>query len=293
MSNPIVSLYASAARPENWKKLYDSVKYNKCEFEIVFVGPNAPKDPLPSEFKFIQSYTKPVQCAEIAARNTKGVFLLHCVDDLEFKDKNALDVMIAEYDRISGEAILSPKLMRDGNPFPEDNYKLFPMSENCPPIPISLFMKRSVFESLGGYDVNFIASFADTDIAFRALSQRKARIDTMFDKQDHRSRFNQDIVAVWLDMVNQFKGCLDPETKETLLLMALRFCLSFSGIVSVIPGTLSQKQVLENVEASNRGRLSDKKLEELAAIYRYGEQKIKKRIELNKSNLMEGKRVSN
>ena len=177
MSNPIVSLYASAARPENWKKLYDSVKYNKCEFEIVFVGPNAPKDPLPSEFKFIQSYTKPVQCAEIAARNTKGVFLLHCVDDLEFKDKNALDVMIAEYDRISGEAILSPKLMRDGNPFPEDNYKLFPMSENCPPIPISLFMKRSVFESLGGYDVNFIASFADTDIAFRALSQRKARIE--------------------------------------------------------------------------------------------------------------------
>ena len=149
-------------------------------------------------------------------------------------------------------------------------------------------------------DLSLLQQARETNVSIIARSPLAAGflagevgIDTMFDKQDHRSRFNQDIVAVWLDMVNQFKGCLDPETKETLLLMALRFCLSFSGIVSVIPGTLSQKQVLENVEASNRGRLSDKKLEELAAIYRYGEQKIKKRIELNKSNLMEGKRVSN
>ena len=91
---PIISLYASGARPENWMRLYDSVKYNSCEFEIVFVGPNIPKIQLPKQFNYIQSFTKPVQCAEIAARNAKGEYLLHCVDDLTFKDKNALDKIL-------------------------------------------------------------------------------------------------------------------------------------------------------------------------------------------------------
>ena len=179
-SPPKISLYASAARPQNWGKLYESIRFNDCSFEIVFVGPNKPKKILPPEFKFIQSYTKPAQCAEIAARNSTGEFLLHCVDDLEFKDSNALDKLVQEYEKLSAKQvglILSPKLMREGKPFPESGYKLYPESDDCPPIPISLFVKRSLFNSLGGYDINFIASFADTDLAFRALSQMGVKIE--------------------------------------------------------------------------------------------------------------------
>jgi len=176
---PIVSLYASAARPENWMKLYDSIKFNICTFEIIFVGPNSPKFQLPQEFTFIKSFTKPVQCAEIAARSAKGDFLLHCVDDLTFKDVNALDKLLDFYTKninSNNELILSPKLMRNGKKFKDSNYKLYPEIENCPYVPISIFIKKTLYSSLGGYDLNFIATFADTDLAYRGISEKKAKI---------------------------------------------------------------------------------------------------------------------
>jgi hypothetical protein len=177
---PVISLYASAARPENWLNLYDSIKHNSCEFEIVFVGPNSPKIQLPKQFKFIKSFTKPVQCAEIAARNAEGEFLLHCVDDLTFKDKNALDKMLEFYNNnihTNNELILSPKLMRDGKKYNDSNYKLYPELDKCPYVPISIFIKKSLYFSLGGYDLNFIASFADTDLAYRGITEMKAQIE--------------------------------------------------------------------------------------------------------------------
>lgn len=180
MRNPIISLYASAARPEKWMNLYDSIKHNSNEFEIVFVGPNSPKIQLPEQFNYIKSYTKPVQCAEIAARNAKGVFLLHCVDDLIFTDKNALDKIIEFYKnnkKEGSELILSPKLIRDGVPYLESNYKLYPEIDDCPYVPISIFIKTSLYKNLGGYDINFIASMADTDLAYRGVTEAEARIE--------------------------------------------------------------------------------------------------------------------
>lgn len=177
---PKISLYASAARPQNWLKLYESIKSNECKFEIVFVGPNEPKKKLPDVFRFIKSNTKPVQCAHIAAMHSKGDFLLHCVDDLVFKDDQALDKMLSLYEDNKGaskELILSPKLMRDGKPYDEDNYKLYPENEDCPVIPISLFIKKALFVELEGYDLNFIASMADTDLSYRAKATKGATIE--------------------------------------------------------------------------------------------------------------------
>jgi len=180
MIRPVISLYASAARPENWPRLYDSIKHNSCEFEIVFVGPNAPAIQLPKQFNYIKSYTKPVQCAEIAAINAKGKYLLHCVDDLVFKDKKALDKILEYYERNINdvsELILSPRLMRDGEPYLESNYKLYPELERCPYVPISIFIKKSLYYDLGGYDIKFIASMADTDLAYRGVTEAGATIE--------------------------------------------------------------------------------------------------------------------
>ena len=180
MTNPIISLYASAARPEKWMKLYDSIKHNNNEFEIVFVGPKTPRMQLPRQFNYIKSYTKPAQCAEIAARNAKGMFLLHCVDDLIFTDKNALDKIIEYYKnskKEGSELILTPKLMRNGEPYLESNYKLYPEINDCPYIPISIFIKTSLYRDLGGYDLTFIASMADTDLAYRGINEANASIE--------------------------------------------------------------------------------------------------------------------
>jgi len=176
---PRISLYASAARPQYWMKLYESIKLNKCKFEIVFVGPNAPSESMPDEFRFIKSNTKPVQCAEIAAIESKGEFLLHCVDDLTFREERALDEMLSIYDQReddSRELVLSPKLMRNRKPFDDNNYKLYPEIRDCPIVPISIFIRRALFLELGGYDINFIASMADTDLTYRAVSEKNASI---------------------------------------------------------------------------------------------------------------------
>ena len=179
-STPKISLYASAARPQHWLKLYESIKFNKCAFEIVFVGPNEPEEKMPDVFRFIKSNTKPVQCAHIAALHSNGEFLFHCVDDLTFKNERALDSMLSFYDDkkdSSKELILSPRLMRNGKPYEDNNYKLYPENEGCPVIPISIFIKRSLFIELGGYDLNFIASMADTDLSYRAKSIKSASIE--------------------------------------------------------------------------------------------------------------------
>ena len=67
--------------------------------------------------------------------------------------------------------------MRDGKKYNESNYKLYPNLDGCPYVPISIFIKKSVYLSLGGYDVNFISSMADTDLAYRGITEMNAKIE--------------------------------------------------------------------------------------------------------------------
>ena len=115
MEKPLISLFGPAIRPQNWLRLYDNISDSSVPFEIVFVGPNEPDYTLPDNFRYIKSNVKPVQCAEAAARSTKGEFIMNTVDDLEFVTKDALGKLYNEYTAYSEDKlILSSRFMTDG-----------------------------------------------------------------------------------------------------------------------------------------------------------------------------------
>ena len=84
---PCISLLCSGIRINNWLKIYDTLKLNKTNFEIVFVGSKKPNFQLNKNIKYIFSTVKPTQCWEIALRNCSGEFVMYIADDIFFEDK--------------------------------------------------------------------------------------------------------------------------------------------------------------------------------------------------------------
>ena len=60
-------------------------------------------------------------------------------------------------------------------------------------------------------------------------------------------------------------------TRQTPAKMALRFCLSYPGVSTAIPGMLSQPKVEENVLPSDLGSFSQEELAVLEAVYEKNE----------------------
>ena len=56
-------------------------------------------------------------------------------------------------------------------------------------------------------------------------------------------------------------------TRQTPAKMALRFCLSYPGVSTAIPGMLSQTEAEENVLPSDLGSFSQEELAVLEAVY--------------------------
>ena len=49
--------------------------------------------------------------------------------------------------------------------------------------------------------------------------------------------------------------------------VALRYCLSFQSVATTIPGMMCEKEVIENVAASEQGPLDNTILAEISEIY--------------------------
>ena len=168
--NPIISIFGSSARPQLWHRLLKSLENEPIPFEIVYAGP-ALINSDSIGIKYYHSYFKPVQCMQYSAIKAKGEYLLHVVDDLIFKGDMPLTNLLNQYNSfkssITNEVILSTKLMREGVAFDDKNYYLFPNDYDSF-IPISIFLKKSHFFNLGGYDKSFITCMADADLIYRS-----------------------------------------------------------------------------------------------------------------------------
>jgi len=86
-----------------------------------------------------------------------------------------------------------------------------------------------------------------------------------FGSADHRSRCSQEQRRLWAQAGKLFFNSF--ETHQTPAQAALRFCLSFPAVTTVIPGILKAKQAQENAAASMLGPLSDKDLSRIREIY--------------------------
>lgn len=171
MKKPEISMYGSAHRPQNWMDLYRSIGTNNISFEVIFVGPNEPDFELPSNFKFIKSYTKPTQCVEIASRNTTADLIMQMADDTEFRTKAPLDKLYNTYKSYNNDKlILSCRYMLNGIDQSRTEHHFFTYDRSSPVMPLSGLMSRKLYRDIGGIDRNFIAVMFDLDITMSVLA---------------------------------------------------------------------------------------------------------------------------
>jgi len=107
---------------------------------------------------------------------------------------------------------------------------------------------------------------ARTPLCFGFLS---GHIDstTVFSPDDHRAAWSVEQRARWIEGSELFKQLAERHGAAPLFEAALRFCMSFQGVATVLAGMLNEEEVSKNAAAINRGALSDLLIEEILASY--------------------------
>ncbi len=108
---------------------------------------------------------------------------------------------------------------------------------------------------------------ARTPLCFGFLTGRYS-VEDIQDPSDHRSCWPKEQVERWSGAACLFGDAIHSGGGQTLGQKALRFCLSFPEVSSVIPGMLTADQVAENTKASELGSLTLDELAEVEQIYK-------------------------
>lgn len=93
--------------------------------------------------------------------------------------------------------------------------------------------------------------------------------DEAFVSSDHRSRWSGSQVDTWVKTQKQFLTFVPQDGNLTPTQLALRFCLSYAAVSTVIPGMLLESHVKENCEASDGGPLPCRILEGIRSVYQH------------------------
>jgi len=110
------------------------------------------------------------------------------------------------------------------------------------------------------------AIIARTPLCFGFLSER-LRGDISFHDGDHRNRWPAAQARVWQEGGRQFSSLLAEGGGKSLAQAALRFCLSWQGVASVIPGIMTPEEARENAYASDLGVLSNAEMDAVKTLY--------------------------
>ena len=76
-----LSIVCVGYRPENWKKLYDSIPESfSGSWELICIGPYAP-DFKEKNFTFIEDWGQPARCCQLGLLAAKGDWVSFAWDD--------------------------------------------------------------------------------------------------------------------------------------------------------------------------------------------------------------------
>lgn len=93
------------------------------------------------------------------------------------------------------------------------------------------------------------------------------KADKKFEKGDHRANWPREQLERWAAAPELFSFLLE-NRKASFAQIALRFCLDFASVSTVIPGMLNVNQVSENAFAPDILGLTEKELLRIREIYR-------------------------
>ena len=111
-----------------------------------------------------------------------------------------------------------------------------------------------------------IGIFAKTPLCFGLLTGNYQK-KTDFPIYDHRNRWSKEQIKIWAEACNLFSSQVSTEKTQTNAQIALRFCLSFSQISSVVTGILTPEHVRENAKSSLMGPFSSTIKNDFIKIY--------------------------
>lgn len=187
MSNkPKISLVGPSIRPELWGQFCDSLKNNKIEWEVIFVGPKGPVCDLPSNFRYIHATVKPSQCTHIAFMEAKGKYVSLTADDARYftPDGNgALDNMVEFIEKFPASEHYKKDRIAYGFRMFEDSFcvessqthYLVPKDKSpltTSPLLYPFFVINwASYIELGGYDIRFICGQAENDFLLRVVNK--------------------------------------------------------------------------------------------------------------------------
>lgn len=112
-----------------------------------------------------------------------------------------------------------------------------------------------------------IGVIARTPLSFGFLSGAVTR-KTRFPEGDHRRRWPRPQIERWIEGAAALNEAAGQGPGEPPSQVALRFCLSFPGVSTVIPGILTPGEAEENARASALGALPDAARDRVVALNR-------------------------
>jgi aryl-alcohol dehydrogenase-like predicted oxidoreductase len=104
-----------------------------------------------------------------------------------------------------------------------------------------------------------------TPLCFGFLTGRLSG-DTAFESLDHRANWPKEQLKRWADSVGLFQEIIRSRS-WTPAQFALRFCLDFPALSTIIPGILSVEHAVENAGASDLPPLTEEERESAIRIY--------------------------
>lgn len=169
MSKPIFSFIAAAKRDYAYKNFYNSLSYkNNISFEVIFVGPNPPKENIGENFKYVKTNVKPAQCVEYAARIADGEYILDASDDLSFSE-NFLDNLYNWCNRLDRDKILiGCRLYLPEHKMMCDSGMVYDLNNNKSAfLHVLPCFRKDIWRNLGGIDRRYYGSWSDVDMQLR------------------------------------------------------------------------------------------------------------------------------
>lgn len=177
----MISVLVPGIRPENWKRLYDSVEraYSN-HFQIVFCGPKPPPLSLlgKQEVSFIKDYGSPIRCQQIALLNSDFPFITWAADDGWFME-NSLNIAYDNLIKEKEDALIMGKYIEGSNDgemtMQDDSYYVLSNHQATRFVKQGYFMlnvglvPKQLLMNLGGWNCDFeVCPMAYNDFAVRA-----------------------------------------------------------------------------------------------------------------------------
>ncbi len=122
-----------------------------------------------------------------------------------------------------------------------------------------------LFEKLRGTKTSFIAR---TPLAFGFLTGCLTGSE-QFPEGDHRNAWSRDQLSLWGAGSNIVRESCVEFPQAPAIELALRFCISYEEVTTVIPGMLTPVEVKQNVEAIAAGPLIPESLKAIETIHQH------------------------